>query len=165
MRIFFSACAQLKTENALILGKKVFNQLVNGSNQLDDLLNMVLNMFIECGDLESAESLIDRIDRNVVYYGLMMKLYNIQNLPEKTLDLFQRMKEENIIPNEINYVLVIDALSTIGDLSLCQSVLCGMPEHYLINSYIQAGLINLWVKSRNLHRSISESLSEPTELY
>ena len=63
------------------------------------------------------------------------------------MELFQRMNEENINPNEINYVLIIDALSAIGDLSLSESLLCEMPENFLINSYIQNGLINLWVKS------------------
>jgi pentatricopeptide repeat protein len=146
LRIFFSACAELKTGNALTFGKKVFNQLMNGSNQLDDLLNMVLNMFIKCGDLKSAESVFDRMRRDVVSYGSIMKLYNIQSLPETTWDLFQRMNEEKTIPNEINYVLIIDALSAVADLSLCESLLCKMPEHFLMNSYIQNGLINLWVQ-------------------
>ena len=90
LRIFFSACAQLKTENALTFGKKVFNQLINDSNQLDDLLNMVLNMFIKCGDLKSAESLFDRIDRNVVSYGSMMKFYNIQRSARENIGIISK---------------------------------------------------------------------------
>ncbi len=147
MRIFFNACAQLKTEHALALGKKVFKQLTTNSNQLDDLYNIVLTMFIKCNDLKSAEALFDRIDRNVVFYGLMMKFYNTKELPEKTLELFQRMKQENINPDEISYVLFIDALSTIGDLSLSESLLCEMPKNFLRNSWIQVALIDLWVKS------------------
>ena len=146
----------------MTFGKKVFNQLINGSNQLDDSLNMVLNMFIKCGDLKSAEPVFDRMKRDVVSYGLMMKLYNTQKLPDKTWDLFQRMKEENIIPDEINYSLVIDALSVVADLSLCESLLCRMPKHFLMNLCIQNGLVDLWVRSGDLHRSISGSLSEPT---
>jgi pentatricopeptide repeat protein len=75
-----------------------------------------------------------------------MKFYNIKDQPEKTLELFQRMKQENLIPDEISYVLLIDALSAIGDLSLCQSLLCEIPKNFLINPWIQVGLIDLWVK-------------------
>ncbi len=71
MRIFFNARAQLKTENALTLGKKVFDQLVIDSNQSNDILHMVLHMFIKCDDLKSAESLFDRLDRNIISYGSM----------------------------------------------------------------------------------------------
>ena len=62
------------------------------------------------------------------------------------MELFQRMKQENLIPDEISYVLLIDALSEIGDLSLCQSWLSVMPENFLMNPWIQVGLIDLWVK-------------------
>ena len=47
LNIFFKACAQLKTKNALNLGKKVFDQLVLESKQSDNLLYSVLNMFIQ----------------------------------------------------------------------------------------------------------------------
>lgn len=146
LRTFFNACAQLQTENALAMGKKVFNQLIVDSNQSKDVLHMVLNMFIKCDDLKSAESLFNRMDRTVISYGSMMKFYNIKEQPEKTLELFQRIKQENLIPDEICYVLIIDALSKVGDLSLSQLFISQMPKHFLRNSWIQVGLIDLWVK-------------------
>lgn len=148
MCIFFNACAQLKNEKALILGKKVFDELVINLNESNDLLFMVLNMFIKCDDLKSAESLFNRIDRDIISYGSMMKIYNTKDQPDKTLELFRKMKKENLIPNEIIYVLLITALSAIGDLSLCQSLFCEIPKKFLINPWIQVGLIDLWVRFR-----------------
>ncbi|CAF2853700.1 unnamed protein product [Rotaria sp. Silwood2] len=107
------------------------------SNQSNDLLNSVLNMFIKCDDLNSAESLFNRIDRNIISYGLMMKCYNIKDKPEKTVELFQRMKQENLNPDEIIFVLLIDALSKIGDLELSQLLLCEMSEIFLLDPWIQ----------------------------
>ena len=75
-----------------------------------------------------------------------MKFYNVKDQPEKTLELFQRMQEENLEADEICYVLVIDALSKVGDLSLTHSVVDDMPPNFLENSWIQVGLIDLWVK-------------------
>ena len=143
--MFFNACAQLKTKKALTLGKKVFNEFVIKSDQSNDLLYSALYMFIKCEDLKSAESLFDRVERNIVLYGSMMKLCNNQKQPEKTMELFQRMKMENFIPDDVIFVLVIDAISTFGDLSLSQSLIDQIPEKFLSNSWIQVGLIDLWV--------------------
>ncbi|CAF1202782.1 unnamed protein product [Didymodactylos carnosus] len=104
LSIFFKACAQLKSEKALTLGKKVFNKLVIESNQSNVFLYSVLNMFIQCDDLKSAESLFDRINRDIISYGSMMKFSNVKDQPEKTLELFQRMKKDNLNPNEIIFV-------------------------------------------------------------
>ncbi|CAF4215528.1 unnamed protein product, partial [Adineta steineri] len=92
LNIFFNACAQLKTKNALNLAKNVFDQLVVKSN---DLLYSVLNMFIKCDDLKNAEILFDRMKRDIIAYGSMMKFYNIKNQPLKTLELYEKLKEEN----------------------------------------------------------------------
>ena len=146
LTIFFNACAQAATEKALTLGKKVFDQLRIECNPSSDVLYSVLNMFIKCDDLENAESLFERIDRDIVSYGSMMKLYNIKDEPQKTVELFQRMKLENLNPNEIIFVLLIDALSVIGDLSLSQTLIDEISEKFLLDRWIQVGLIDLWVK-------------------
>jgi pentatricopeptide repeat protein len=146
LSIFFNACAQLKTENALNLAKKVFDQFVIKSNPSNDLLYSVLNMFIKCDDLQSAETLFGRIHRDIISYGSMMKFYNIKDQPEKTLELYQKMKEENLSPNEIIFVLLIDASSKLGDLSLSQPLINEIPHNFLLDPWIQTGLIDLWVK-------------------
>ncbi|CAF1431394.1 unnamed protein product [Rotaria sp. Silwood1] len=168
LRIFFNACAQLKNEKALNLGKKVFNQLDINSNQTNvDILHMVLNMFIKCDDLKCAESLFNRINRNVISYGSMMKFYNIKDKPEKTLELFQRMKQEYLNPDEICYVLLIDALSKIGDLELSQSFVNDIPKIFLKNSWIQVGLIDLWGKigSPDKSKQIFDMIEHPNSVY
>ncbi|CAF4321134.1 unnamed protein product, partial [Rotaria sp. Silwood2] len=156
--------AQLKNEKALNLGKKVFNELKIESN---DILHMVLNMFIKCDDLNSAEHLFNRMNRNILSYGSMMKLYNLKDQPEKTLELFQKMKEENLNPDEISYVLLIDALSKIGDLSLSQLFVNDIPKSFLKNSWIQVGLIDLWGKigSPDKSKQIFDIIEHPNSAY
>ena len=46
--------------------------------------------------LSKVEILFEKVQRNVINYASLMKLYNNQDQPEKTLKLFQRMKNENI---------------------------------------------------------------------
>lgn len=116
------------------------------SNEYNDVLRMALNTFIKCDDLESAEHLFNKMNRTIISYGSMMKYYNMKDQVEKTLELFQRMKQDNLNPDEICYVLLIDALSKIGDLSLSQPFINNIPKSFLKNPWIQVGLIDLWVK-------------------
>jgi pentatricopeptide repeat protein len=146
--ILFNICAKIGDQRSLEFGKLLFDKMPKKFHNDLVVITCASNMFMKCDDLKSAESLFDRIDRigrNVVSYGLMMKFYNIKNQPEKTVELFQKMKEENLNPDEAIFVLVIDAFSTIGDLSLSQSLIDQIPEKFLSYPWIQAGLIHLWV--------------------
>jgi hypothetical protein len=74
-----------------------------------------------------------------------MKLYQTRNEPEKILNLFQRMKKEEIQANEMIYVLLIDACAAIGDLSLSKSIISQIPKSLLNNLWIQNSSIDMWV--------------------
>ncbi len=50
-------------------------------------------------------------------------MYNDKNEPEKTLNLFEQMKQTKIEPNRIIFLLIINACAQIGDLSKCESIL------------------------------------------
>ena len=147
LSILFNACAQLKTERALNLGKKIYFRLSDAHRQSTDLLYSVFDMFIKCDDEQSAEVLFHQLNRDVICYGSMMKFYNDKDKPEKSLNLFQQMKEDKIEANEIIFVLLIDALSKIGNSSLSEEILWQMPREFLLDSYIQVALIDMWVSS------------------
>jgi pentatricopeptide repeat protein len=143
--ILFNACAELATSQSLTLGKQVLSRLPEEYRESDDILNSLSNMFIKCNDLNNAKSLFDRLNRNVQSYGSLMKLYQTRNEPEKILSLFQRMKKEEIQANEIIYVLLIDACSALGDLSLSKSIISEIPKSLLNNLWIQNSSIDMWV--------------------
>ncbi|CAF1212594.1 unnamed protein product [Adineta ricciae] len=146
LTIFFNACAQSKTDHALSLGKKVFRQLDPKLKQSNSLLYSVLNMFVKCNDISNAESLFNRIKRDVISYGSMMKLYNVQKQPEKTCALYHRMKIDGLRPNEFIFTLAIDAFSRIGDITLAESLIDEIPKDLQLNPWIQIGLVDLWGK-------------------
>jgi pentatricopeptide repeat protein len=145
---FLNACAQLKSEKALALGKQVLSQLFAGyhsKNSNNEILYAALDMFVKCDDIENAESLFTRLKRNVICYGSLMKMYNLKGQSIKTLSLFEQMKIEKIKPNEIIYTLIINALSQLGDLSMCELVLTQLPTNLMTNLWIQNALIDMWV--------------------
>jgi pentatricopeptide repeat protein len=157
--ILFNACADLATPESLTLGKQVLSRLPEEYRELDDILYSLSNMFIKCNDISNAESLFDRLNRNVKSYGSLMKLYQRRNEPEKILNLFQRMKKEKIQANGKIYVLLIDACSAIGDLSLSKSIISQIPKSFLNNLWIQNSSIDMWVSlflnNQNPERFIS----------
>ncbi len=143
--ILFNACAQLATSQSLTLGKQVLSRLPEEYRESDHILYSLSNMFIKCNDLINAESLFNRLNRNVKSYGSLMKLYQTRNEPEKIFNLFQRMKQEEIQADGMIYVFLIDACSAIGDLSLSESIIPQIPKSFLNNRWIQTSSINMWV--------------------
>ena len=143
--VFFSACAESKDEKTLSTAKKVFSQLPRHSRESRLLLQTVFNMFCRYNDIAHAEILFEQIDRDVIAYGSLMKTYNDQNQAEKTLQLFERMKRENIQRNSIIFVLVINACANIRFRSLCQSIVKQIPSHLFKDHWIQTTLVDMWV--------------------
>jgi pentatricopeptide repeat protein len=143
--ILFNACAQLATSQSLTLGKQVLSRLPGEYRESIDILYSLSKMFIKCNDVNNAESIFNRLNRDVKCYGSLMKLYQTRNEPEKILNLFQRMKKEEIQANEMIYVLLIDACAAIGDLSLSKSIISQIPKSLLNNLWIQNSSIDMWV--------------------
>ena len=142
--IFFNACAQLANDEALALGRKVFSGLPSKFRQSTKILSAIFNLYVQCGDVQSAEDLFVRLDRDVVSYGSLMKMFNSDSQPEKTLALFEQMKEERkIAPNEIIFTLLLDACSQIGDLSFAERIISQIPSR---SAFIDVSMINLWVR-------------------
>ena len=139
--VFFNACAQLKDEKTLLLAKRIYSQL---PHQSPLLLRTIFNMFCRYNDISTAEILFEQIDRDVITYGSLMKTYNDEGQSEKTFQLFERMKHENIQANSIIYLLLIKACTNIRFLSLCQSIVKQIPQHLFNDHWIQNSLVNMW---------------------
>ena len=143
--IAFKGCAQLGSVEGLTLGKRILSGISVEHRENPRVFQSILNMFTKCNDHKSAESFFARVKRDAVCYASMMKMYNVNEEPEKTLSLFERMKNEKIEPDEIIFTLVIDACSQLGDLELCKLKICQMPSEIYRDSWIQNGLIDMWV--------------------
>ena len=147
--LLFNACAQLRNETSLTLGKQVFQRLSNQSfhaNSMNKILGAALDMFVKCNDTHTAESLFGRMKRNIISYGLLMKMYNDRNESDKTLSLFEQMKLEKIKPNSIIWLLIIKACAQLGDLSTSEVIFNQIPQHLLTNLIIHNALIDMWVR-------------------
>ena len=139
------ACGRLVDERAIQLGKYLFNRIQNRFPNHIKLLSSLLDMLMRFNDIDSAEQLFDSIkNKNVVTYSVMMNGYNVNNEPNKCFLIFEQMKNDKIIPNEVAYTLLINASSKIGMLSRCRTVSDQIPSFLHDNPCVYRSLINMW---------------------
>jgi pentatricopeptide repeat protein len=104
-------------------------------------------MFIKCDDVTDALLIFNRLKhRDAQAFGSLMKMFNRRQEPLKTLDLYQRMKKENIVATEMIFVLILDACAHIGHLSLAQSIANQIPKQFSSNRWINNASIDMWVR-------------------
>ncbi|CAF1033250.1 unnamed protein product [Rotaria sp. Silwood1] len=111
------------------------------------LLNALLDAYIKCGDSSNGEILFLKMNKSIENYGNLMSGFNKENNPEKTLDLFNKMKNDGIQANIIIYLCLIKALSRIGDYSLSISMIKQIPDSFLHDNQIKTALIDMWGKT------------------
>ena len=155
--IFFSACAELGNEKGLKLGKdtysKLLSQQIKRKEFSEKILHAVLNMFIKCSDIDNAKKFFKQLNKNVISYGSMMTMYNNQNQPDKTLALYEEMKQENIQTDELIWLLIINALAQLSDLLTCELITSELPEEFFNNIQIKNALINMWGKASSADKA------------
>ena len=143
--LLFNACAQLGTDEALNLTKKVWKEIPKSFDSNRYLLTSLFDALIKCGDCLNAEILFSKMTKSVESYGNLMNGFNKEKNPEKTLSLFNQMKLDGFEPDIITYICVIKALSMIGDYSILESIVQQIPDSFLVDDNIQNALIDMWV--------------------
>lgn len=140
-----NACAQLQTQEALNLAKKMFSTMPKSFRTHPHLMASLFDAFIKCGDMKSAEAIFSQMERSVISYGNLMSGFNHHEQPEKTIELLNRLRNESKEPNRVVYLCVIKALAHLGHASLAKTTVEQIPEPQLEDGWIQNALIDMWV--------------------
>jgi pentatricopeptide repeat protein len=136
---------QLQTDAMLVSIKKISSNASLSDTSTSHLVTSLLDALMKCEDCVTAELIFTKMERSVITYGCLMSGFNHNNQPEKTLDLFYRMKTESIELNSVVYLSVIKALAQLGVSSLSTTIVDQMPVVHLQNDWIQNALIDMWV--------------------
>jgi hypothetical protein len=145
LSLFFSSCSQVGTKEALDSGLKVWSTTSLVNRRYKYITTGALKILISSGDLSSAENLFRTMKPNVIEYGQMMKCYNSHNMPIKTIDLHEKMKNAGLQEDSITFILLVDACAQIGIKSRCQSIVSQIPPALLPSLKLQNCLIHMWV--------------------
>ncbi|CAF5062394.1 unnamed protein product, partial [Rotaria magnacalcarata] len=153
--ILFNACAQLKTKEALDLVKKTSEQIPKSFYSNPHLLTSLLDALMKCGDVAHAESLFYSSKQKILsMYGAMMKGYVDNNLPEKAIDLFNKIEN----PNDVNIILLFNAcaqLKTKEALDLVKKTSEQIPKSFYSNPRLLTSLLDALMKCGDVARAES----------
>ncbi|CAM4828999.1 unnamed protein product, partial [Rotaria magnacalcarata] len=146
MILLFNACAQLKTKEALDLVKKTSKEIPKSFYSNPRLLTSLLDALMKCGDVAHAESLFYSSKHKVLpMYGAMMKGYVDNNLPEKSINLFNEIEN----PDDVNVTILFNACAqskTKEALDLVKKTSKQIPKSFYSNPRLLTSLLDALMK-------------------
>ncbi|CAF1288924.1 unnamed protein product, partial [Didymodactylos carnosus] len=118
--LILRACAKLRN---LEKGKEIHELVTQKSMMKSQILSIIIDMYSQCFDVKSAEILFQTQTKYSVYtYNSMMKCYNLNQMPQRTLELYAKMKfkkkQEEIEMNVQTFINVLQACSMIAHVCL-----------------------------------------------
>ncbi|OMO99788.1 Dynein light chain, type 1/2 [Corchorus olitorius] len=158
---------QCTKEKNLSRGRAVHARIIRtGSSSCIYLSNSLINLYAKCGDLSKARRVFENIqDKDVVSWNCLINGYSQQGPKGSSfvMELFQRMRADNFLPNAHTFAGVFTAASALLD------VFSGQQAHALaikINSFndvfVGSSLLNVYCKSALLEdgRKVFDEMPE-----
>ncbi|UJR28525.1 hypothetical protein I4U23_009762 [Adineta vaga] len=92
--LVLNACAQLKTNQALLLTKRIFNDIHNKLQSNTHLSTSLLDALAKCGDIKETERLFHSlVNKTPPMYAAVMKGYIENKMENKAIELFQQIEK------------------------------------------------------------------------
>ncbi|XP_047968568.1 pentatricopeptide repeat-containing protein At3g24000, mitochondrial isoform X1 [Salvia hispanica] len=109
----FAACA---SNGAMEQAKWAHTDMIKMGVELVAFVgNTLLDMYGKGGSIEGAKKVFDRlVKKDVVSWNSMLTAYAQHGHGQEAIDLFEKMRDLGLEPNEISYLCVINACSHTG---------------------------------------------------
>ncbi|KAJ0976827.1 hypothetical protein J5N97_012301 [Dioscorea zingiberensis] len=92
--------------------------------------NALIDLYAKCGDMRSATKVFDEMpERDFISWNSMVTGFAQNGLGDQSLNVFRRMIDEGVKPNNVTFLAVLSACSHAGLVSEGRRVL-GMMEEY-----------------------------------
>ncbi|XP_065864666.1 pentatricopeptide repeat-containing protein At2g34400 [Euphorbia lathyris] len=116
----------------------------------------LIGMYGKCGDLMAARRVFDAMARkDLITWNAMITGYSQNGESNEAITLFNLMKEDNIIPNEITLVVVLSACAATGALDLGKSIETYASRRRLHHDvYVGSALVDMYAKCGSLENAI-----------
>ncbi|XP_051138028.1 pentatricopeptide repeat-containing protein At3g49170, chloroplastic [Andrographis paniculata] len=113
---FTSLLSGAASIGALSKGEQLHARLLKSGLETNvSACNALISMYTRCGDIEAGFQVFNKMnDRNVVSWTAIITGFAKHGLAETALDLFDRMLDSDVRPNEITYIAVLSACSHAG---------------------------------------------------
>ncbi|KAI3472274.1 hypothetical protein Pfo_029762 [Paulownia fortunei] len=132
------ACAYLA---ALMHGRELHGYIIiKGLDKLNNTytVNAIMDMYAKCGSMREACLVFDEMKiKDVASWNIMVMGYGMHGFGNEALDLFSRMCEGGLKPDEISFVGVLAACSHAGFVSRGRELLAEMQPRYGVTPAIE----------------------------
>ncbi|XP_016482531.1 pentatricopeptide repeat-containing protein At3g53360, mitochondrial-like [Nicotiana tabacum] len=150
-----SACSSLRS---LQYARKVHNHILSSNYQPDMIFqNHLLNMYGKCGSLSDARKMFDEmLERNLVSWTSIIAGYSQNGQEKEAVDLYFRMRQCGLIPDQFTFGSVIKACSYMNQVELGKllhgHVIKSEPGSHLI---AQNALIAMYTKFSRINEALA----------
>ncbi|KAM0859364.1 hypothetical protein ACQ4PT_047281 [Festuca glaucescens] len=110
--------------------------------------NALLNEYARRGDYRRVMQVFDKIDEpDVVHCSAMISSFGRHDMAWEAFDLFVKMADMGVIPNQYTYVGVAGVASRTGDAKLCRSVHALIVKSgFAMQKLLADAILNMYVK-------------------
>ncbi|KAL2469871.1 Pentatricopeptide repeat-containing protein [Abeliophyllum distichum] len=131
-----SACARL---GALDRAKELHIFVDdNGFGKALPVNNALIDMYAKCGSLEGTKEVFGRMhNTNVISWTSMISAFAIHGDVDNALNHFQQMKCENVEPNWVTFVGILNACSHAGLIEAGRKIFASMVDEYSITPQLE----------------------------
>lgn len=142
---------------ALEQGRQIHTDIIGTGFESDVFVgSTVIDMYAKCGRLDEACIVFGRLPtRNVVTWSTLISGYAQHFHAEKALQLFKQMQQEGMQPNQVTFVLLLKACSSIAD----QEQGKWIHEHIIesgleVDQFVGSTLVDMYAKCGNLEEAV-----------
>ena len=132
LSILFKICSQLADQHSIEFARRIFQEMPKKYRENTIILNSALHMFMQRGQVSSAEDIFSQMNKDAITYGVMMsgeylheklKGYCVRNLhiflgylknnqPERVIDMFLKLNDQM---DEVNMLLFFGACAELSN--------------------------------------------------
>ncbi|KAJ7541386.1 hypothetical protein O6H91_10G057200 [Diphasiastrum complanatum] len=115
--VLLNACTSIA---ALEQGMELHSHIIKSGFESDVFVGSALiDMYAKCGSIEHARQVFDKkTKQDVIVWSAMIGGYVQQGLGKEALALYEQMKQEDVQPNNVTYLVLLKACASIGSLEL-----------------------------------------------
>ncbi|CAF1219763.1 unnamed protein product [Adineta ricciae] len=157
-------CTRLSNDRALQTGKELLRKMNKSYYNNNIVITSAIHMLMKFDLVNDAERLFRQVKtKSALTYHAMINGYSQLDELDKCFQLFDQMKSDQIVPNEVVFLSMIGVCAKIAIRSVSQSVANQLPSHMKSSRNIQTALISMWGKSSSIEKSreVFESLDDP----
>ncbi|PON56700.1 Tetratricopeptide-like helical domain containing protein [Parasponia andersonii] len=150
-----SACSKL---GDLTLGRKIHDYIVDNGVTFDVFVgNALVDMYLKCGDDDSARKIFDEMPvRNVVSWNSLISGLGHQGEFKDALDMFRKMQSVSVEPDDFTLVGVLNSCANLGLLELGKWVHAYIDRNQVdADGFMGNALVDMYAKCGSIDQAFS----------